>query len=211
MSETPDDKPCRVFIAVWPDDELLDALEAFDRGIRRTGERRIVPRDARHVTIAFIGDVATSELTRISDAVRRAVAALPRFRARPIGVVMLPTEHAPRLLACGFEGASGLDTVRESVLEAVFEVAPTDPIVRDMDRNAEHHITIHRAPRGRKVRPDVRSMLLGPGAAAPYDGWPPLAVDRVSLVRSDLTPAGAEYTCLAEMPLVAGGFDPTPR
>ncbi len=211
MSETRDDKPCRVFIAVWPGDELLNALEAFDRRIRRTGERRLAPRVARHVTIAFIGDVTTSEITKISEAVRRAVAVVTPFRARPTGVVTLPTERAPRLLACGFEGASGLDALRDRVLEALLEVAPTEPIVRDMERNAEHHITIHRSPRGRKVRRDVRSSLLGPGAPAPDDGWPPLVVDRVSLVRSDLTPAGAVYTRLAEMPLGAGGGDAATR
>lgn len=211
MSDTHADKPSRVFIAVWPGDELLDALEAFDRRIRRTGERRLVPRVARHVTIAFIGDTAIGEITKISEAVRRAIAGAPPFRARPIGVVTLPTERAPRLLACGFEGASGLDALRDRVLGALLDVAPTEPIVRDMERNAEHHITIHRAQRGRKVRPEVRTCLLGPGAPEPDDGWPPLVVDRVSLVRSDLTPAGAVYTRLAEMPLGAGGGDSATR
>lgn len=70
MSEVPS---CRVFFALWPDDEAAAHLSALAHDLAARGAGRVVPPVSLHLTLAFVGSVAPGRiqlLEEIAGAVR---------------------------------------------------------------------------------------------------------------------------------------------
>ncbi|HEX2042987.1 MAG TPA: RNA 2',3'-cyclic phosphodiesterase [Acidimicrobiales bacterium] len=166
----------RLFVAVWPPDEVLDAVAAIDRpdlaGLRWT------TRDQWHVTLRFLGRVgdvadALDALSAIEAAPTTAVAgpAVGRFGQRVL--------HVP---------VAGLDQVAGAVIAATAGVGEPPE-----DRPFAGHVTLARVARGARV--DLRRL-----AGQPLEGrWP---VTEVCLVESHLSPKGARYEVVSRFPLV---------
>jgi 2'-5' RNA ligase len=159
----------RLFVAVWPSPEVVEAVRAFPRpevpGLRWTTE------DQWHVTLRFLGDVA-------ADLVDPLVAALP---AGGVDVVLGPaTARLGRSILVA--PVAGLDDVAAAVLRAT---APLVPVVED--RPFRGHLTLARARRAPVPRSLVGLPLAGRWRAA-----------RVTLVRSTTAPSGARYEVVGE-------------
>jgi 2'-5' RNA ligase len=164
----------RLFVAVWPPEELLDLIAVLPRpelpGLRWT------TRDQWHVTLRFLG--AVDDLNAAVAAVRtidvpacevRLGPAVGRFGKR---IVHVPTD--------------GLDEVAAATVAATAHIGePPDP------RPFNGHLTL---ARGRRGDTDLR-----PLAGAPIEGrW---RADEVTLVRSYLGAAGAGYEVIERVPL----------
>ena len=167
----------RLFVAVWPPSDVLDALEALDRpaaaGVRWT------TRDQWHVTLRFLGrmddaDMVAAGLGRLGAGERPTALAGPLTTRLGRALVVLPV--------------GGLDRLAAAVVDLTASMGePPDP------RPFAGHVTLGRAKRG------ASSGSLGPLVGAPLSAsWP---VAEVSLVASDLHPAGAKYSVLARFPL----------
>jgi 2'-5' RNA ligase len=163
----------RLFVAVWPPPEVLDALARLDRpavpGVRWTR------RESRHVTLWFLGEV---------DDPAPLAAALD---AAPLGPA--EAEVGPRVTSFGREvlvvPVAGLEGLASAVAEA--------PAVRQSVGGGlrfRGHITLARARRGG----DVRS-LRGTRVAARFP------VGEVMLVRSTPGAGGHRYDVLHARPL----------
>jgi len=157
----------RLFVAVWPPDEVLDLVGGLPRpdveGLRWT------TRDQWHVTLRFFGSVelepAVSALRSVSAAATTAVLGPETGR---FGKAIL---HVP---------VDGLDGVAQAVVRATKTVGkPPEP------RPFHGHLTIARA-RDRRRGVDLRALVGTPIAAE----WP---VTEVCLVESHLSPKGANY------------------
>lgn len=174
----------RVFLALWPDDEALDALEPIDRWVRRHDSHRLTPRERRHLTVAFLGDVEPSILPALAELLAPIVAAHHSFDAPLTGVLGLPNERSPRILAAGVE-PSGVSPLIQHVLETIDGLLDCDPVRRDLLREPRPHITIARTRRGARAR------RLDVSKAPSIDGR--LRVDAICAVRSRLTDQGPIY------------------
>ena len=166
----------RLFVAVWPPDEVLDRLAALPRpaieGLRWTEPAQW------HVTVRFLGPVPEIEPVLHALAgmavVDRPVAvlgpAVGRFDQRIL--------HVP---------VGGLGPAAAAVVAATAQLGrPPD------DRPFRGHITLARVTRQGRV--DLR-----PLAGRPVHGtWD---VDDVCLVESHLSPTGARYGVLERFPL----------
>ncbi len=94
------DERLRLFLALRPPDDVLDALAAWqDERLRGV---RAVPRGQLHVTLAFLGSRPAHELAAIIGALRDAAAvAAPAIRLRParyretrsVGMLVLDDEQ----------------------------------------------------------------------------------------------------------------------
>ncbi|HEX2024659.1 MAG TPA: RNA 2',3'-cyclic phosphodiesterase [Acidimicrobiales bacterium] len=169
----------RLFVAVWPPDDVLDSVAALDRpdvpGLRWTR------REQWHVTLRFLGrvetvDEAAKALATVRAAAATAVAgpAVGRFGQRVL--------HVP---------VAGLDEVAGAVIAATAAVGEPPE-----DRPFAGHLTLARVARGAKV--DLR-----PLAGQPVAGrW---EVSELCLVESHLSPRGARYEVVGRFPLVAAG------
>jgi 2'-5' RNA ligase len=165
----------RLFVAVWPPEDVLDALAALPRpsspGLRWTN------RDQWHVTLRFLGQVESVELVlpalaRLDAVCCRAVLgpAVARFGHRVL--------HVP---------VNGLGPLAEAVTVVTREVGePPDP------RPYQGHLTLARAQSRTGV--DLR----------PFEGVPIAGewdVTEVCLVKSQLRPTGARYCILGRTSL----------
>ena len=168
----------RLFVAVWPPEEVLDLLAALERpevtGLRWTR------RDQWHVTLRFLGGVpdpapVVEALAGLHLLAADAVLgpAVDRFGRRIV--------HVP---------VAGLEAIAAGVVGATARLGqPPD------DRPFHGHITLARVADRAKV--DLRPLT---GRAINAE-W---RVDAICLVESRLSPAGARYEVLERFPSADG-------
>lgn len=191
------DETVRVFFAV----ELAAALReeagwAADALRERVGsavglEVRWTRPEAWHVTLRFLGDIATSRLGELLAAAGEALVALAPFELRLGAGIAFPPRRA-RVLA--------LDLVPHAPLAAA--AAALERVVVGCGFEAEKrafepHLTLGRVKRG-----SLRAREI-PGVAAA--GAAVQSVRDVVLLRSELHRAGARYTPLGR--IAFGGSD----
>jgi 2'-5' RNA ligase len=186
----------RVFLAVWPDSEALDALEPIDRWVLRHDSHRLTPREQRHLTIAFLGDVESTLMPTLAELLSPVVAAYSSFDAPITGVLTLPTERSPRIVAARIEGAR-ISSLMLQVLEAIDGLMDCDPVQRDLLREPTPHITVARSRRAARAR------QLDVSKAPTLAGR--LRVDSIRAVRSRLTDKGPIYTPIRSINLTEAG------
>lgn len=163
----------RLFVAVWPSSEVLDAIGAFERPEVR-GLRWTTP-DQWHVTLRFMGECDVDE----------ARAAFGSIEAEPAEVTMGPAtgRFGRRILHVPTEGLLSLAAATVAATAGVGD--PPDP------RPFAGHLTLARSRRG--------DSELGPFAGLPLAGrW---IADQLTLVSSQLGPAGARYEIVESLPL----------
>jgi 2'-5' RNA ligase len=174
----------RCFVAVWPDAEVLAALEALGRPALESV--RWSTHDQWHVTLRFFGDLAPADVSRALELLAQAAASIP-------GRAPLEAQGGP---ATRFMGRGlivwpvhGLAVAAGAVEAATAGIGQPPP-----DRRFVGHVTIARGRRGA----DLRSArhLLQPLAAS----W---LVNSLSLVQSELHHDGARYQEIASVPVGA--------
>ena len=157
----------RLFVAVWPPDDVLDLIAGLPRpefdGLRWT------TRDQWHVTLRFFGSAevedASAALESVSASATTAVLG-PETGRFGKGILHVPV--------------AGLDAVAKAVVHATKRVGkPPEP------RPFSGHLTLARA-RDRRRGVDLRSLAGQPVHAE----WP---VREVCLVESHLSSKGANY------------------
>jgi 2'-5' RNA ligase len=170
----------RLFVAVWPDAAVRDALAAIDRpaSVGGAGVRWTTP-DQWHVTLRFLGQASVAE----AEAAFAGAAGL-----LPSGPVVAQMDAAARRYGRTIGLAvHGLESVAAAVLAATASVGePAHP------RRFTGHITLART---RRDRP--RGGLREVGLDAPVS-W---TVPEIALVRSHLHPDGARYETVAVLPV----------
>jgi len=161
----------RLFVAVWPSEDVLTQLEDLERP--RDQGVKWVPTENLHITLRFLGDADADEVgDRLADVT------LPRVTAR-VGpandvvaerALILPVAGVDELAAVVVRATRGLGTERERP-------------------RFQGHITLARL--ARQARP-ARSV--GSRFAAEFE------VEEVALVASTLAPSGAQYDTVGTWP-----------
>ncbi|MGH9276738.1 MAG: RNA 2',3'-cyclic phosphodiesterase [Acidimicrobiales bacterium] len=168
----------RLFVAVWPPEDVLDLVAALPRpdvaGVRWTRPEQW------HVTLRFLG--------RVDE---------PDFVVAALGAAPLPSAQAEMGPTVGRFGQRvlhvpvvGLGDVAAAVVAATAELGEPPE-----DRPFAGHLTLARAgDRDRRSRVDLRPLAGTPIVAR----W---TVDEVTLVESRLSPSGARYEVVERFPL----------
>jgi 2'-5' RNA ligase len=185
----------RAFVAVEPDASLRQALAKAQAELRAVLQRAVgrktrmqwVKPDSVHLTLKFLGDTPEERLADIRAALDRAAGGHARFSIEVEGLGVFPNLRAPRVLWVGLAADSHalarLAADVESALAALGYPPEAKPFMP--------HLTLARIKDGARdlgralaqERLLERAWMLGP-----------LAVEAVSLMRSDLQPSGAVYT-----------------
>ncbi|HEX4863267.1 MAG TPA: 2'-5' RNA ligase family protein [Acidimicrobiales bacterium] len=198
----------RLFVAVWPPEDLLVALEGLERPQARG--LRWTTRDQWHVTLRFLGSVGEAEVAGLTvglgeaaafSAVGRPVVAVagpaPQMLGR--GVWMLPVAGLDALAAAVGEAvdAAAGEAVGEAVGQAVdgsvggaAPGAGPMPEARGRPGRFRGHLTLARAR-----KPSLLRDLPKPPLDSSWE------VQEVTLVNSTLHPAGARYDVIDRWPL----------
>jgi RNA 2',3'-cyclic 3'-phosphodiesterase len=171
----------RVFFALWPDAAARDRIAAAARDVVQRGGGRVPPPEDHHLTLAFVGEVASSRLPallRIGEFAAHAAApftlALDRLgEFHHTGIAWLGIDVAP------VELVQLVRVLREALAEGAFRVE---------QRRFRAHLTI------------VRRCGTFPAATIAPVEW---RVEFITLTASELRPAGSLYRELARWPLGA--------
>lgn len=177
----------RLFAALEPPPDARAALATWaSQAAARDPALQVVPAQALHVTLHFLGERPASEARALRDAVVSAPDALVRLRST--GALWLAPRR-PHVLTCGMESPGAALRSLHEALSGALEAAAAG--WRPDARPLRPHVTVARVRRGMQPvldRPPPPPVLVFEAAA-------------VVLERSVLDPAGARYETLARLPL----------
>lgn len=182
----------RVFVAVFPPNEVLDSLAALIERVRRPGDGiSWVKRGNLHYTLRFLGELEPGRAEAACRAGREAVRGMRPFRGVLGEAGAFPDFRRPRVLWIGMaEGGPELVLLARSLEEALRREG-----FGRADRPFAAHLTLgrvreHGSASGGRVAEALAAERVGSS----------FAVDRLTVVQSQLHPRGSIYTPLAECP-----------
>jgi 2'-5' RNA ligase len=186
----------RIFLAVFPPPAAVDVAFRAIETLRRPGDGvSWVKRDNLHFTLRFLGELGADGLRRVSEAAREAAAERSAFGVKLGPPGAFPSAKRARVLWLGLsEGAEPF-----AQLAAALERSLARRGFAPEGRGFEPHLTLGRV---RTPGRDWTSELI----AAPSPDSDPaarFAVERLSVVRSTLSPGGSRYDLKSAAPLGA--------
>jgi RNA 2',3'-cyclic 3'-phosphodiesterase len=181
----------RLFVALELPAPIRTAIAGWARAaFGREQSLRLVPAEALHVTLAFLGWRPQAAVADIGRVALHAVAGLPAACLTPADTAALP-KRQPRVIALDLVDAGGHATEAQRAVASALGEAGWHEAER---RRFRPHLTVARVERG------------GHGPQGPFPTAPREAfcAGAVVLYRSDLRPEGARYTALARAALRGG-------
>jgi len=179
----------RLFFAIVPPPVVQRAAFAVIRSLREDGDGVAwVKEENLHFTLRFLGEVGDSALGDVARAAREAVAGHAAFDAALGAVGAFPSPRRARVLWLGLaEGAEPMTALAASLADALGRIG-----FAKEERPFSSHLTIGRL---REPQGDWTERL---PAAAPEPAAVAFRVDRIALVRSQLSRGGSVYTVMDE-------------
>jgi len=176
----------RTFVAVFPSQEVREALFRAARDLPSGNDFRLVGQERIHLTLKFLGDVTEDELNRSTQALEHLSGRHEPFEVSTSGFGAFPSERRARILWAGIEaGASLLRSVAEDVEDLLEPVG-----FEREDRPYIPHLTLGRS----KAR---QTKLVDPDTPPPELRF---TVSGVELVQSAPGKHGVTYQILATFP-----------
>lgn len=176
----------RVFFALWPDEAQRQELEhAAAKAVRRSGGRP-VPSSSLHVTLAFLGSVATARIPELQG-IAKHIAPLLAMQARLALTFARLAHWQEAQILCALTAAESQGAIPLAV--ALQEATAALGLTPDR-RPFQAHVTLAR----KVVRP-------GPLPRLPPVTW---HFDAYALMDSRTEPSGPVYSVIESYPLVVG-------
>ncbi len=198
MSET---KLWRLFIALELPLALLEAIARAQDKLKRT----FPPRAARwvdpygiHLTLKFLGDVPVDQIGAIKAGMAKAAQGQRTFRLAVKGLGCFPNIRQPRVVWAGLAG--DLDAL--AALQASIETHMAALGYPTEERGFNPHLTLARV--GRNASREEIAALVEAARKTTVGTLGRWQVEGMSLMRSQLRPAGAIYTQVGEVKLEPG-------
>lgn len=176
-------------MAILLNEEVRAAIAATIARLRPLGPRVswVAPPNL-HLTLKFLGELPPEALEEVKDGLAEAVAGAAPFTLHFHGVGGFPGMARPRVLWVGVaEGAQAAQA-----LQARVEAALGRRGFAREDRAFSPHLTVGRVREPRGLAPLQQAVASEAGR-----DFGRLEVRTLSLMRSDLSPAGSRYTELA--------------
>jgi 2'-5' RNA ligase len=181
----------RSFIAVPLPPEVKERLAEAQRRLRPVApEVKWVAMDSFHITLKFLGGVAPDQLQQTWQEVTGGLRGAAGFTLHLVGAGAFPSAARPRVIWAGIaQGAEELARLAART-ERACAACGFDP----ENRPFRSHVTL-----GRVREPAPNPQLAEQLVALATTDFGMVPVDRVILMKSDLTPQGARYTALEQL------------
>jgi RNA 2',3'-cyclic 3'-phosphodiesterase len=183
----------RSFIAIELPGEAKAGLARLRRELERDehGFVKWVDPHGIHLTLKFLGNVPATRVKEITDAIKKATQEVSPFHLEISGLGAFPSLKQARVFWVGVSGEldklSRLQQNIDSALAARGFAREERPFVA--------HLTLARIREG--ASPTERRSFGELVASTAFEDKYLVEVEAVRLMRSQLTPAGAIYTCLS--------------
>jgi 2'-5' RNA ligase len=189
----------RAFIALPVDERLMPVLTETARAVREALPASSVKwtrPENLHLTLRFLGNIPAAAVDDIAGQLRTACAGTPVLTARVAGFGCFPTSDRARVLWLGVCEPTG----RLAELHARITTMLADHGQVEERARFHPHLTLGRV---KELRPRERLALAEGIRACRVDDLGDWRMERVALMRSELSPDGPRYTELTSIPLVA--------
>ena len=192
----------RTFVAIELDASMRQALAQAQAKLRSQLHKTLSP-DVRiqwvkpesvHLTLKFLGDIPEDRVPDVQTALTRVASGHSRFAVHAEGLGVFPDIHAPRVLWVGL--TAHVDALKR--LAADVEAALSAIDFPPESKPFHPHLTLARIKA--QVRIVGRALSDG-GLLTQETALGELTVAVVSLMKSELQPAGSVYTSLCQIPL----------
>jgi 2'-5' RNA ligase len=187
----------RAFIAIEIPPNIQVAIEKQTTRLRQAlGDETVrwIPAQNMHLTLKFIGDIASSHVDFLKQLLTREATLHSQFDLQIGGLGSYPTSRRPRILWVGLHIPAELVALQKSI-----ETGTTRLGYEQEERDFAPHLTIGRVRQNAspadlpKIRAAMDNIQLGNIGTA--------RVDSVHLFKSELQPNGSVYTKLFSAPL----------
>jgi RNA 2',3'-cyclic 3'-phosphodiesterase len=183
----------RMFVALFPPPELVGTLSRVQDQLGKDlseGAIRWTRPDQIHLTVQFLGAVASERLEEFKGVISSAAERTAPFTLVARGLGAFPSQKAPRILWAGLEGDLA---PLEQLQELVASVMEKSGIPRE-ERAFHPHLTIGRVIHLNFRGAELVRKLVSVRVRERFGEW---MVKEVQLMRSVLSPAGAKYQVLS--------------
>ena len=185
-------KQIRAFIAIDPGQEVRKRIAVVQESLRSgtQGVRWVKPQNM-HLTLKFLGNIAADNAEKLSGELKETLRGFSPFELRFEGAGVFPNAKRPRVLWIGARSEGNhLQELEQKIsrLVSAFGI-PAD------DRPFRAHLTLGRI-KGKPPGIDLLNRLEKTDTR-----FGSVAIDRVFMMQSRLTPEGPIYTVLFEIHL----------
>jgi len=189
MNRTPKET-IRTFIAVELSQEIQDRLGQLQSDFKVSmPDVRWTKYSNIHLTLKFLGDVPLSKIDKIGEALREVAVQFPAFTMSLAGIGAFPNSRKPRIVWAGVKkGADELKEIASSIDLSMKRLGfPPEK------RRFSPHLTVGRIRHLKN--PAAMTEALDKSAVGELGEF---TVERISLIKSQLDPAGSIYTTIKE-------------
>ncbi|GJL55198.1 MAG: RNA 2',3'-cyclic phosphodiesterase [Nitrospirales bacterium] len=184
----------RAFLAIDISTTVREALEHFQDQVGSIRSVKWVSPESMHVTVKFLGDIEAGQVSVLREVLRDVTRETTSFSLTVRGVGGFPSVSRPRILWAGVSGEvkllGGLVLNVESALSSLGYAQEERPY--------HPHLTLARI----KSRSREAGKVLETSEVFEKEWvFGDMTVDRLCLVQSQLSPYGALYSRLWELPL----------
>ena len=180
-------EPIRTFIAVPLTERVREEITGVIEQLKYLGGNvRWAAPVSLHLTLKFLGDLAPTRCSEVFEGTKTALKGFAPFRIRFSGTGAFPNLRRPRVFWVGVEDHGAM---LEQIQGALEDTLAQRGFPREK-RSFSPHLTIGRVRSMgdfRKLTSVLREMTFVSDE---------MAVDEVAVMKSDLRPTGALYTCL---------------
>lgn len=182
----------RSFIAINLPDAVKQEIDSIADHLRPSGLlARWVPGSNLHLTLKFLDEISSDQVLPIRGAITMAIANVKPFDIRLKGFGVFPTERKARVFWVGID--EGYETLKV-LAHAVDREISTLGFPRE-ERDFSAHVTL-----ARFREPGPADRLMKAVSRTPFESEV-IRVESVELMKSVLSPKGAEYTKLESVRL----------
>jgi len=183
----------RSFIAIELSEEAKKGLARLRKELERDEHKFVkwVDPGGIHLTLKFLGNIPSKRVTEITEAMEKAAQGTSSFHLEISGLGAFPSLRQARVFWVGIGGEMDkLSRLQQNVDSALAALG-----FAKEERSFVPHLTLARIREGASP-PERRSFGELVGSTTFEDKYP-VTVEAVRLMRSQLMPAGAIYTCLS--------------
>ena len=187
----------RSFIAVELPEEAREGLARLRNELERDEHRFVkwVAPGGIHLTLKFLGNIPFKKVTEITKAIEEAAQGISPFHLEISGLGAFPSLRQARVLWVGIGGeVDKLSRVQQNIDSALAALGFTKE-----ERSFVPHLTLARITQG--ASPLERRSFGELVGSTIFEDKYHIKVEAINLMRSQLTPAGAIYTCLSAVGL----------
>jgi len=187
----------RSFIAIKLPEEAKKGLTRLRKELERDEHRFVkwVDPGGIHLTLKFLGNIPSKRVTEITGAMEEAAQGIPPFHLEISGLGAFPSLKQARVFWVGIGGeVDKLSRLQQGIDSALAVLG-----FAKEERSFVPHLTLARIRQG--ASPLERRSFGELVGSTTFEDKYPVEIEAIRLMRSQLTPAGAIYTCLSAVGL----------